>query len=193
MLLQTWIFPSYKPKSNPDKTNPFTNSRNLNLATNNNTESHSSNDTNFSLSREEYQYLVNLLKPSRSESSNHNKQIDADSNNHVVSSINKLGNILTLLSIWILNSGASDHVCPHLYFFKTIFKIKLVYVCFPNGTTLLAHYWDAIQLSDHFILHNILFLPQFHLNLMYILQLTKQLNCQLTFSPNSSYIPDLFS
>lgn len=95
------------------------------------------------------------MKSSRSEFSTHNKHIDADSNNLVISSTNKLGNILTLHSIWILDSEASDHVFPHLHFFNTILKIKPIHVCFLNGFTLLAHYWGTIQFSDHFIIHKI--------------------------------------
>lgn len=132
--------------------------------------------------------MVNLLKSSRSESSNNNKQPDANLNNHVVSSIHKLSNTLTLPSIWVLDSGASDHVCPHLHSFINLFKIKPISVCFPNSSNLLAYYCGTIQFSYQVTIHNVLFLPQFYLNLMSNSQLIKQLNCQLTFSPDSCYI-----
>lgn len=71
-----------------------------------------------------------------------------DSKNHIVSRINKSGNIFHLPHIWSLDYGASDHVCHHLYSFKTICKIKPISVCFPNGNILPTHYSGTIQFSN---------------------------------------------
>lgn len=165
MLFQTWFSPGYRPKTNTDESNSF-NPRNFTHLINNNTQNHHSNDTNLNLSKEDYNYLVNLMKSSRSEFSTNNKQNDTDPNNHIVSNINKSGDTKSLPSILILDSGASNNFSPYLHSFKTIFKTKPIYVCFPNGSTLLAHNYGTIQFSNHFVIDNVLFLPQFHLNLM---------------------------
>ncbi|RHN38558.1 putative RNA-directed DNA polymerase [Medicago truncatula] len=146
-------------------------------------------DNNLPLSRTEYQYLINLLKSFKLESST-GKSITNDTSSHMVSSIAKTGKSLYHPCIWILDSGASDHVCPFIQSFTTIFKIKPILVSFPNGNLLFASYAGSIHFSENLYLDNVLFLPEFHLSIISISQLTKNLNCLLIFSSNSCMLQD---
>lgn len=46
----------------------------------------------------------------------------------------------------------------------------------------MASYSGAIYFSDNLFLHNVLYIPQFHYNLVSVYQLTKSLNCKIVFS-----------
>jgi len=109
----------------------------------------------------------------------------------MVSYINKSGNMLSSPSTWILDSGASDHVCPHLHCFTSLYKIQPISVSFPNGTTLISQYCGSIKFSEQFEINNVLFLPQFRISLIFISQLTKIVDCKLMFSCNSCVLQDL--
>lgn len=92
------------------------------------------------------------------------------------------GNTLNSECFWILDSGASDHVCPHIKFFTSIHMIKPISVKFPDGSTLFALYSRSIHFSEHLHLHDVLYIPQFHFNLISVYQLTRSLNCRVIFS-----------
>lgn len=75
---------------------------------------------------------------------------------HTISSLSQLGIPTTSNLIWILDSGASDHVCPNIKLFSTIHLINPLSVKFPNGTTILAYYSGSVEFSDTLHLHNVL-------------------------------------
>lgn len=114
-------------------------------------------DNNVQLSREDYHNLMTLLHSSKKDSStpsqaHHNN----DSPHHVVSTLSQTGNILCSKFLWILDSGSSDHVCPHISHFSSIKNIKPLFVKFPDGSTILAIY-SAI--TDKLFLTDVLYIP----------------------------------
>lgn len=98
------------------------------------------------------------------------------------------GNLFSPL--WILDTGAIDHICPSLSFFTFFTLIKHVVFNLPNGTKLVSYYSGSIHLTPSLILTNVLYLPSFHCNLISITKLTYSLGCKLLFSHDSYAIQD---
>ena len=94
---------------------------------------------------------------------------------------------------WLLDSGATDHVCFNLKLFHTYKRIKPILVHLPNRQTIQAHFSGTVIFSPDFYLTNVLFLPQFSCNLISISKLTATLSCKLTFSAHKCEIQDLIS
>ncbi|XP_019438993.1 PREDICTED: uncharacterized protein LOC109344695 [Lupinus angustifolius] len=65
------------------------------------------------------------------------------------------GNILP----WILDTGATDHVCPYLSSFLSYQSIKPVIIKLANGSIVTARYSGLVMFSENLVLHNVLFVP----------------------------------
>ncbi|XP_019435943.1 PREDICTED: uncharacterized protein LOC109342409 [Lupinus angustifolius] len=79
------------------------------------------------------------------------------------------GNILP----WILDTGATDHVCPYLSSFVSYQSIKHVIIKLPNGSVVMAIYYGLVIFSEDLLLHNVLFIPEFKFNLISIHKLRR--------------------
>lgn len=91
---------------------------------------------------------------------------------HTISSLSQLGIPTTSNLIWILDSGASDHVCPNIKLFSTIHLINPLSVKFPNGTTILAYYSGSVEFSDTLHLHNVLLHLHFFFLQLYAIKIS---------------------
>ncbi|WVZ08254.1 hypothetical protein V8G54_021600 [Vigna mungo] len=89
---------------------------------------------------------------------------------------------------WIIDSGATDHIASSLDSFFNYSKIKLVQINLPNGTVVFAHILGFVQLSPNFIIHNVLFVPNFNFNLLSISKLILSKKYSVTFSSVHCYI-----
>lgn len=67
---------------------------------------------------------------------------------------------------WIIDSGATDHICSYVKWFHSHKKIIPITVRLPNGQCLVANHSGTIHFSPDFIVHNVLLLPEFSLNLL---------------------------
>ncbi|XP_022845245.1 uncharacterized protein LOC111368228 [Olea europaea var. sylvestris] len=67
---------------------------------------------------------------------------------------------------WIVDSGATNHVCFDLSLFHTITPIPNSYITLPNGTRIHVKFYGTIQLNSSLTLHDVLYVPQFHFNLL---------------------------
>lgn len=86
------------------------------------------------------------------------------------------------LCSWILDLGATDHICCSLIHFSTYTKIAPL-----NGSNVMAHYAGIVEFSPTLLLTNVLFLPQFTFNLVSVSKLTKSLYCCLIFHSHMCY------
>ncbi|XP_019457644.1 PREDICTED: uncharacterized protein LOC109358032 [Lupinus angustifolius] len=57
---------------------------------------------------------------------------------------------------WILDTGATDHVCPSLSKFNTFKHIRPITINLPNGTTIQTKISGTIIFSESLALHNVL-------------------------------------
>lgn len=130
--------------------------------------------------------LMNLLK-------------SAQSSESAGSSVNFAGNLSVLPSFacfsdsnhasWILDSGASDHMC----FIKSLFTSMTplsqpLHISLPNGQLVTILHSGTVPLINDIILTNVLYVPLFKYNLLSINKLTQQLNCTAHFTHNMCYL-----
>lgn len=86
--------------------------------------------------------------------------------------------------------GCNNHmICSPLFYYFTPKPIKAS-INLPNGITILATYIGSACLSNTLFLHNVLCIPKFLFNLLFVFKLTKQSNLCLTFSASHHNLQD---
>lgn len=97
--------------------------------------------------------------------------------NHISFSVNscKVGS-------WIVDSGASHHICSSLQYFDNYHSIEPVSVKLPNGHFSLAKYAGTVTFSPGFCVSEVFHVPDFSLNLLSVTKLCASLNCIITFT-----------
>ena len=75
-------------------------------------------------------------------------------------------------SIWILDSGASDHIVCDFSLLTTSKPSHNHFVKLPNETKLKVSHIGTVTFTSDFILQNVLCVPDFYLNLISISKLT---------------------
>jgi hypothetical protein len=78
--------------------------------------------------------------------------------------------------IWLLDSGANEHIVSSTHWFTSYHKIIPKHVNLPNGTSVLVQYAGTIRFSPQFYLDNVMFSPLFNLNLISISKLCQSLH-----------------
>lgn len=86
--------------------------------------------------------------------------------------------------LWILNSGANDHVFSSLKLFSSYYRIKPVEVSLPNENCVMVHYAGNIIFQPLLYLNHVLYVPEFSLNLISISILCQSLRCFAIFIVN---------
>ena len=150
------------------------------------------------LTSQQCQFLTNILRQQNLEDPAPHTQInqvgsistDEISNTEHSSTGKFLSSLSAIKESWIINSGATDHVCHNLNVFTTYTKIKPVLISLPNGQTVYATYSGLVRFSDQFYLSDVLYVPHFQLNLISVSKLTHQLKCTLTFTSTHCIIQD---
>ena len=92
---------------------------------------------------------------------------------------------------WILDSRATDHATSSLKWFQVFYKTKPISVNLPNGSIVTAQYSGVVKFSPNFVLHSVLFVPEFNFNLIPISKLISTLRCNLTFAVDFCKIQDV--
>ncbi|KAK9740327.1 hypothetical protein RND81_03G026900 [Saponaria officinalis] len=126
-----------------------------------------------------YEQLMNLLKNSR----DHGTLAPGVANfagNFTVSS-----DAFAYSSSWILDSGASDHMCSNKLLFSELHALPKAYsVSLPNGHIITINSVGTVPLTPQITLHNVLFIPSFKFNLLSVGKLCKELNSIILFTPD---------
>ncbi|KAG7574150.1 Integrase catalytic core [Arabidopsis suecica] len=99
------------------------------------------------------------------------------------------GNVLSSES-WIIDSGATHHVCHDKSLFLNLSETMNNSVTLPTGFGVKITGIGTVQLNEFLILNNVLYIPDFRLNLLSISQLTKDLGYRVTFDEDSCIIQD---
>ena len=162
--------------------------------------------TNFSLTKDQFEGLMALLHQSQAQfASVPTPNQDKHYTNHLTTNTSAVhispsttspsGTILALhlephINLWILDSGATDHICSSLDLFIAHKTIKPVSIRLPNGSQVMTHITGIVCFSSTFVLHNVLYLPSFSFNLISVSKLTSSLNCTLSFSDKHCDIQD---
>lgn len=162
------------------------------------TDSKSTQDqATATISQEEYKALMSLLCSNTATGGSDSQTGQSSSQAcSIIRSPPNEGNPATCCSInslvddWIIDSGASDHICSSLNWFHSYKKIQPISIRLPNGTNISAEYVGDVCLTESITLHGVLYLPMFAFNLISISRLTKPLNCCFSFFGESCLIQD---
>ena len=92
--------------------------------------------------------------------------------------------------LWIIDSGASKHICSNANPFSFLKPIWNSIVSLPNNTTIPIRLYRDIQLAPHFILKNVLFVPKFIFNLLSVSALTSDSDLTVNFFSDHFRIQD---
>ena len=93
-------------------------------------------------------------------------------------------------STWLIDSGASDHICSDLSCFSdyTNFSDHNNYITIPDGSKVLVQHIGTVKINDDIILHNVLHVPQFQFNLISVHKLCTDLHCEVHFSHTQCFL-----
>ncbi|KAK9749620.1 hypothetical protein RND81_02G138800 [Saponaria officinalis] len=95
---------------------------------------------------------------------------------------------------WIIDTGATDHMCPFLTQFHNIRSLlKPVHVSLPNGQCKSVHLVGDIRLYDKIILSEVLYVPEFQHNLLSASNLLSTHPIQVTFTKEGCDFQDLLT
>lgn len=100
------------------------------------------------------------------------------------------GNVLSSES-WIIDSGATHHVCHDKSIFSSLSDTVNRSVSLPTGLGIKIVGIGQVKLDESMILNNVLYIPDFRLNLLSVSQLTKDLGYRVAFDNSSCVIQDL--
>ena len=81
-------------------------------------------------------------------------------------------------SSWILDSGATNHFCSELNFFNEWQSVdgNENFITIPNGTKIPVKHVGTVNLSDKLKLLNVLHVPDFEFNLIFVHKLSTDLD-----------------
>ena len=96
----------------------------------------------------------------------------------------------TDLHTWIVDSGATHHVCHDHTAFIAIDTSVQHLVNLPNGSTLKVSGIGQIVLCDALTLQNVLYIPEFRLNLLSVSSLTSDIGAEVLFDSGCFRIQD---
>jgi hypothetical protein len=93
-------------------------------------------------------------------------------------------------STWIIDSGASAHICHDLSLFNNYSSLQNKFVFLPNQTRVQVVGSGTVTLGDHFLLHNVLYIPTFKMNLISLSSLLSRDKFQVVLSNQRCVIQD---
>jgi len=95
---------------------------------------------------------------------------------------------------WIIDSGASDHVTPHIQLFSSIKKSnKPIIIGFPDGTTKLVTSTGDVPITDGIILKDVLYVPDFKHSLLSVSEILGDTKLVAYFTTNGFFLQDPIS
>ena len=92
--------------------------------------------------------------------------------------------------MWILDSGASRHICADSFMFMVLKPLKNSTVTLPNHTVISVHFYGDVKLNDDLVLKDVLFVSGFKFNLVSVSALTVNSDIVLLFSHAGFLIQD---
>jgi len=95
-------------------------------------------------------------------------------------------------NIWIIDSGATDHMTPHSSYFSSYNTLSYnQHITVANGYNTPITGRGNIHLQPSFSLKNVLHVPNLSNNLLSIHKITQDLNCAVTFFLSHCVFQDL--
>ena len=93
---------------------------------------------------------------------------------------------------WIIDSGATHHVCFDLACFSSFHDHPIAsYITLPNGSKISVAKSGTVHLNPHLLLHNVLFVPEFHYNLLSVSAILAKSQYHILFTKNECFFQDI--
>lgn len=91
---------------------------------------------------------------------------------------------------WIIDSGASRHVCANRSMFHRLYDVSNSSDMLPDNSSISVHFSSDIHLSSNLILKDVLYVPTFKFNLLSISALTRDSSVSVSFFPDYFTLQD---
>ncbi|KAL4340593.1 hypothetical protein GQ457_08G014880 [Hibiscus cannabinus] len=148
-----------------------------------------------SLSTQQCQQLIAMLTSQLQTTSSSSAVPSSSSVNFamqgkILSFVNSLSSV-NIKHSWIIDSGASCHVCYSKELFESLYLIAAGSILLPNKTVVSVGFAGNVRLSECLLLKNVLFVPEFHFNLLAVSSLIKDSALTVLFSKTHCLIQDL--
>ena len=141
-----------------------------------------------SLTQAQFNHLLTLLGKKDVD-----KPLDVDTSTNTTSNLAGISYFTShnSYSHWIIDIGATDHMCNNLSVFTNITPITSAHcITIPDGSTLTISKQRDILLDNEITLTKVLYVPQLHFNLISASKLCLDYNCSILFNSTSCYIQD---
>lgn len=151
-------------------------------------------DDNYGFTREQYDQLVHFLHALILTHNSSTRKMNhvSHNNNHTTSGITRISYTFnhSNLGSWIVDSGASYHICSSMRFFDDYKRISSVNIRLPNGKMVVAKHAGTVKLSSKLIAHNFLFVLDFNLNLLSVSRMCLNLDYIIIFDNEKCLIQE---
>ncbi|KAL2900129.1 Retrovirus-related Pol polyprotein from transposon RE1, partial [Bienertia sinuspersici] len=93
---------------------------------------------------------------------------------------------------WILDSGATDHICSSLDMFDHYVPNSDLHntIIIPNGSKVSVAHIGSVKVADHITLTDVLHVPDFQFNLISVQKLCRDMSCCLVFDKENCFVQD---
>lgn len=92
---------------------------------------------------------------------------------------------------WIIDTGATEHITCDQSKLQERFLADQQPVKIPNGTSVPVKGLGSVDLPNGLKINNVLYVPDFHCNILSVSRLKKENNCSITFVASSCVMQDL--
>ncbi|MCH79973.1 retrovirus-related Pol polyprotein from transposon TNT 1-94 [Trifolium medium] len=149
--------PGYRQKGKNQSSYQGSSQSQVNNASNDSAPTMDSSSSSFGFTQEEFQSIRALLQQSKS-----TPTVNSVSTSPFVMNSYSSNNNGKHSSLWILDTGATDHISFNLASFTSYQSIIPVPVSLPNGSQISASISGNVVISPSLTLHNVLYIPSFH-------------------------------
>ncbi|KAL2250124.1 UNVERIFIED_CONTAM: Retrovirus-related Pol polyprotein from transposon RE2 [Sesamum indicum] len=116
-------------------------------------------------------------------------------NSHISSNFSDLqgyaGNIPIITDVWIIDSGASAHMCASIECFKTFHALNNdISVKLPNGSSQHVKFVGEVHINEDLTLKHVLYVPAFKHNLLSVSRLCKDDHYNVHFTNHTCIVQD---
>lgn len=91
---------------------------------------------------------------------------------------------------WIIDSGATDHICSNITLLESYNSLigNDRFIIIPDGRKVQITHIGNVIMDNDIILADVLYVPDFHFNLISVKKLCKDLACKLVFIHDKCYV-----
>jgi hypothetical protein len=149
-------------------------------------------ESGMMLTKDQYQSLIALLEKSNVKTKGSANMMKTNSSNVNIGGKLFINNAICKIddSSWIVDTGVTHHTCHNLHWFTDYREIKPISVTLPNKTIVEACHRGNVKLSDTLHIHDVLYLPDFAVNLISVSKLCKEQDCIVNFETNQCVIQE---